>query len=63
MQKTFEAIYYYTDINSAIYTAEEVNIEKEELTPLVFEDDRLIGWGNSFLESNMNRFSIAPSDQ
>jgi len=59
-EKTFEVIYYYTDIKSAFYSAHEVTITDDELTPLVFENGRLIGWGNSFLESNINKYQIKP---
>ena len=60
-EKTVEVVYYYTDIKDAIYTAHEVTITDDELTPLVFEDARLVGWGNSFLESNINKYRIRPS--
>ena len=59
-EKTVEVIYYYTDIKDAFYTAHEVTITDDELTPLVFENGRLIGWGRSFLESNINKYQIKP---
>ena len=59
-EKTVEVIYYYTDIKGAFYSAHEVTITDDELTPLVFENGRLIGWGNSFLESNINKYQIKP---
>jgi hypothetical protein len=49
--KTFEVLYYYTDIKSVIYTANPPTITDNELTPLVFENGKLIGWGASFLNS------------
>ncbi len=48
--KTFEVLYYYTDIKSAIYTANPATITDDELTPLVFDKGRLVGWGADFLE-------------
>jgi hypothetical protein len=48
--KTFEVLYYYTDIKSPIYAANPAVITDDELTPLVFENGKLIGWGTSFLE-------------
>jgi hypothetical protein len=48
--KIFEVLYYYTDIKSVIYTANPATITDEELTPLVFDNGKLIGWGTSFLE-------------
>jgi len=59
--KTVEVVYYYTDIKDAIYTPHEVTIADDELTPLVFEQGRLVGWGNSFLESNINKYRIGPT--
>jgi hypothetical protein len=48
--KTFEVLYYYTDIKSAIYIANPATITDDELTPLVFDNGKLIGWGVDFLE-------------
>ncbi|MGA1979343.1 MAG: DUF3192 domain-containing protein [Sedimentisphaerales bacterium] len=49
-EKTFEVLYYYTDIKSVIYAANPATITDNELTPLVFDNGKLIGWGTSFLE-------------
>lgn len=49
-EKTFEVLYYYTDIKSVIYAANPATITDDELTPLVFDNGKLIGWGTSFLE-------------
>jgi len=51
--KTLEVLYYYTDIqrrNGAI--------TDDELTPLVFDDDILIGWGRGFLQENIQKYEI-----
>lgn len=48
--KTYEVLYYYTDVESTIYTANPATILDSELTPLVFDNGKLIGWGTSFLE-------------
>jgi hypothetical protein len=53
--KTFEVLYYYTDVRSAIYVANPVTVYDDELTPLVFEDGKLIGWGADFLEDIKKR--------
>jgi hypothetical protein len=42
--KIVEAVYYITDLKH-----DNCKIDREELTPLVFEDSKLIGWGNNFL--------------
>jgi hypothetical protein len=49
--KTFEVLYYYTDIESNVYTANPSTIPANELTPLVFDNGKLIGWGTDFLEN------------
>jgi hypothetical protein len=56
--KTFEVLYYYTDIESTIYTANPATITDDELTPLVFDNGRLLGWGTSFLDSNIKKYRI-----
>jgi len=42
--RTLEIIYYVTGLNN-----NNCVIEEEQLTPLVFEDAKLIGWGKNFL--------------
>lgn len=58
-EKTFEVLYYYTDIKSAIYAANPAVVTDDELTPLVFDDGKLIGWGASFLDSNIKKYKIS----
>jgi hypothetical protein len=53
--KTFEVLYYYTDVKSVIYTANPATIADDELTPLIFENGKLIGWGKDFLENIKNK--------
>jgi hypothetical protein len=48
--KTFEVLYYYTDVESTVYTANPATVTDDELTPLVFDNGKLIGWGADFLE-------------
>lgn len=43
--KDMDVVYYYTDLRQA-----DDIITDDELTPLVFEDDRLIGWGRDFVK-------------
>jgi hypothetical protein len=57
--KTFEVLYYYTDVKSVIYTANPATITDDELTPLVFDNGKLIGWGASFLDSNIKKYKIS----
>ena len=51
--KVFEVLYYYTDIKKRNQT-----ITDDELTPLVFDNGKLIGWGWSFLGSNVQKYEI-----
>ena len=51
--KTFEILYYYTDCKAL-----DGAITDDELTPLVFDNGKLIGWGNSFLQSNIQKYEI-----
>ena len=51
--KTFEVLYYYTDVKKM-----DLAITDDELTPLVFDDGKLIGWGWSFLQDNAQKYEI-----
>lgn len=51
--KTFEVLYYYTDKKRA----DDV-ISDDELTPLVFDGEILIGWGNLFLSETISKYEI-----
>jgi hypothetical protein len=43
--KSYEVLYYYIDLKQR-----DDKITDDELTPLVFEDGKLIGWGYPFLD-------------
>lgn len=43
--KSYEVLYYYTDLKQR-----DDKITDDELTPLVFENSKLIGWGYPFLD-------------
>jgi len=51
--KVLMIYYYYTDIKAA-----DVGITDDELTPLVFDEGKLLGWGGSFLDSNIQKYEI-----
>jgi outer membrane protein assembly factor BamE (lipoprotein component of BamABCDE complex) len=51
--KTFEVLYYYTDKKKA-----DDAITDDELTPLVFEEGKLVGWGWGFLQENIQKYEI-----
>ncbi len=52
-EKTFEVLYYYTDVKK-----DDDAITDDELTPMVFDNDKLIGWGQSFLDANIKKYEI-----
>jgi len=51
--KVFMVYLYYTDIKAA-----DGGITDDELTPLVFDEGKLIGWGWSFLNANVQKYEI-----
>ena len=51
--KSLIVLYYYTDRKRA-----DNAITDDELTPLVFDNDKLIGWGLGFLEQNIQKYEI-----
>jgi len=53
-----EIVYYYTDVRSGGPAATDPEISEDELTPLVFEDGNLVGWGWSFLHQNVQRYEV-----
>ena len=50
--KTYEILFYYTEVKSR-----DGVISDDELTPLVFEGGKLIGWGNTFF-SDIKRIEL-----
>lgn len=50
---TIEILFYYTDLKRS-----DGAITDDELTPIVLENDRLIGWGWSFLTQDTSRHEI-----
>lgn len=51
--KTFEVLYYATDVKK-----DDNAITDDELTPLIFDNGKLIGWGWSFLQDNAQKYEI-----
>ena len=51
--KTLEVIYYVTDDKN-----NDGAISDDELTPLVFDEGKLIGWGWSFLQDNVRKYEL-----
>ena len=51
--KVFEVLYYYTDAKRI-----DDAITDDELTPLIFDNGKLIGWGWSFLQDNVQKYEL-----
>ncbi len=51
--KVLEVLYYYTDVKR-----QDNAITDDELTPVVFDNGKVIGWGWGFLEDNKNKYEI-----
>ena len=51
--KVFEILYYCTDLKR-----NDGAVTDDELTPFVFERDKLIGWGWNFMEANIQKYEI-----
>ncbi|MBZ0165509.1 MAG: DUF3192 domain-containing protein [Candidatus Omnitrophica bacterium] len=51
--KKFEVIYYVTDVK-----VDDTAITDDELTPLVFDNGELVGWGWSFLQDRVQKYEI-----
>lgn len=51
--KVFEVLFYYTDIKSA-----DGAITDDELTPIVLEAGKVVGWGWMFLQDTAQKFEI-----
>jgi hypothetical protein len=48
-----EVLYYYTDVKHA-----DGSITDDELTPIVLEEGRVVGWGWSFVDQAVERYEI-----
>ncbi len=52
--RIYEMYYYYTDIGKGSY----FSIAEDELTPLVFDKGKLMGWGWRFIETNIQKYEL-----
>lgn len=51
--KIVEILYYLTDLKN-----NDRAITDDELTPLFFENDKLIGWGNRYLDEHIEKYEL-----
>lgn len=52
----YELLSYYTDLNQSDY-----KLSKDEMTPLIFENGKLIGWGWVFVDKLDMRHATLPT--
>lgn len=53
--KSFEVLYYFTDAPDT-----DCRIDEENLTPLVFLDGEIIGWGDGFMREVTVKYGVIP---
>ena len=51
--RQYEVLYYYTDEKVA-----EKAIVDDELTPVLLENDKLVGWGRDLIEGTLKKYEI-----
>lgn len=54
----YELLSYYTDLNKS-----DSKLSKDEMTPLIFENGKLIGWGWVFVDKLDMRHATLPSGE
>jgi hypothetical protein len=54
-EHTYESLYYYTHSEQAQYPFKDFRVLDRELTPIVFQDGKVIGWGSEFLARMSNQ--------
>ena len=48
--KTYEILYYYTHQDQRDWPTKRFKILERELTPIIFYDGKVVGWGQEFVE-------------
>ena len=51
--KTYNVLYYWTDVKQR-----DGAITDDELTPLIFENGKLIGWGRELVDSTLKKYEL-----
>ncbi len=51
--KSYEILYYYTDVKRW-----DDAITDDELTPVILENGKLMGWGQALLDGAVNKHEI-----
>lgn len=50
--ESYEVLYYYTHQDQRDWPTKRFKILERELTPIIFQDGKVIGWGSEFLKSS-----------
>jgi hypothetical protein len=50
--QNYEILYYYTHQDQRDWPGKRFKILERELTPIIFQDGKVIGWGSEFLKSS-----------
>lgn len=48
--KTYEVLYYYTHQDQKDWPGKRFKILERELTPIIFDEGKVVGWGTEFLQ-------------
>lgn len=51
--KAYDVLYYWTDVKNL-----DGAITDDELTPLIFENGKLIGWGRELVDSTLKKYEL-----
>lgn len=51
--KAYDVLYYWTDVKKR-----DDAITDDELTPLIFENGKLIGWGRELVDSTLKKYEL-----
>lgn len=51
---TYEVLWYYTHQDQYDWPFKRFKVLDRELTPIVMEEAKVIGWGNEFLQKKLN---------
>lgn len=56
--EVFEVLYYYTDKKREHLWRGDFVISQDELTPLIFNNGKLFGWGWGFWKQNIQKYEV-----
>jgi len=57
-KQIFEVIYYFTNTRDNRMGWDSDPIRFQELTPLLFQNGRLVGWGEDFMRDNVPQYDL-----